>query len=309
MNQQPQSPRNLLQAYGLFKGPNVLAQILMGFLAPFAGSVEVFVRRDMGERYYTFGNFMAGLLAIGFIRLLNFFLNSFTSSGGSGFSLQSFNWLYMAWLAYIFMGIYHFFYQWYRDVAKEPIYSFDMGESRFFWPAKVFLAVINRFVTIPLKVISLVLPRRHREHLLALDIRFKDYQAFAYKFLEPFTIILLGILFFPISGFVTFWLVLSGLVLAVHSSQILSQERDMFLDMRDSQIMATQLQAALKSQSNTLRVSQNFKNTFTYMAEHIEESPELLNPMYNTPSVTEALAMLNPDLRKEESDKAKNSES
>ena len=83
--------------------------LVMAILAPFAASVEVFLRKDMGVRYFTFTNFIAGLIVIWLFRIIYAITNSLSSITASAYSVLfgskfeisvNTNVIYWVWLAF-----------------------------------------------------------------------------------------------------------------------------------------------------------------------------------------------------------------
>lgn len=287
--------RNVLHFYKA-AGPNYAALFAMLF-SPFAAAVEVFLRKDMGERYFNGTTFIAGLIVIGFFRVLFALTNVSISFAGIQVGVET-NVIYLVWLAYIGMSAYHFMYQWYREATHKPLFSQYLGDSRLFFVGKFLLTIFNKLFYFPVKLFAMTLPIEERQQLVNGDFGFKDYKGFTYRFVEPFTLLLLGWFSFYISGLLGFWLMISGAILALHSSNVLSRERGQFLDMRDGQIFASQLQKALNGDSDTLRLSDGFKQVMHNMAEQAEDNQAAFEEMKtSSPSIADALANLNPKLK------------
>ena len=290
--------RNVLSGWGLFNPASQLSSIMMLLLAPFAASVEVFVRKDMGERYFNYVNFMGGFFCLTLMRVIYALSGmGFSLFSGAGTppatSIVSLNWFRLVWFAYILMGLYHFFYQWYREATQKPLHSFYLGDSRLFFLGKIIYGLVNQFFPKFIEIIARFLPEHEKEELLKYDTRLQDYKAFTYMVLEPAAFILFGWYFWVVSGLVGFWAVVSGLMLLFHSSTTLMKERHEFLDMRDGQIFAEQIQLALEDKSDTLRVSDNVKQTMYKMAEQAAENPSMMEDIKSdSPSVAEVLANL-----------------
>lgn len=287
--------RDVLQFYtssqGLFTG------IFTMIFSPFAAAVEVFLRKDMGERYFNGTTFIAGLIVIGFFRMLFALTNINISLTGIQIGVNT-NVIYWVWLGYIAMSAYHFMYQWYREATNKPLYSYYMGDSRLFFVGKVLLAIFNKLFYLPVKLFAMTLKAEEREQLIGGDFGFKDYRLFTYRFVEPVTLLVLGWFSFAISGLLGFWLTISGMILALHTSTVLSRERGQLLDIRDGQIFSSQLQNALNGKSDTLKVSNSFKQIINTMAEQAEDDQAAFEEMKaSSPSVAEALANLNPNLK------------
>lgn len=292
--------RDLTSGYNaLFGDPRAIQGLIAALLAPFAVTVEVFVRKEMGERYFTYNNFVTGIIVLIIFRVLYFFALSYgpAPTGITGF-LGRINWFYLIFLAYIGMSAFHFMYQWYLEAIDTPLFSHYMGDSRLFPFGKILLKTVNGLFSIIVGLFAMFLSAEEKAKLRGKNVKFSNYRAFTYKFVEPAVIILIGWYAGYVSLLLSFWLMISGLILAVHSTSILRAERDHFLDMRDGKIFASQMELAMEDKSETLHFSENVKRTYRSMAEEMESQPEEFEEIKkSSPSVADALANLNPNLK------------
>jgi len=222
---------------------HTFTQILM---APFACTVEVFLRKSFGIRYWSFPRFITGIIVIGLFRLafgLSEIGQSLVNGLMGGKASQSMNWIYGVWLGFILMGCYHFIIQSYHNAINKQILTTSMGESRLLGLGKILLALVNRIANRILKRILPFLPLNDRANLEKKPIHLSDYRGFTYRVVEPLCIFLLSQIFAQISGIVSFWLLVSSLMLAMHSSLNLAKEREPILDMRDAEILQAKLNA------------------------------------------------------------------
>ncbi len=287
---QSKNQRNVLVGWGMFGTPNFAASIVMALLAPFVVSVEVFLRKDMGQRYFNYGNFIGGILVISVMRIIYSFGAALIGTEKSYHDIYFFRYVIYG---YLLLSAYHFFYQWYREATYKPIHSLYLGDSRLFFIGKFAYGVLNRFVPTVVSFIARFLPEKEREDLLSREIRLKDYKAFTYLFVEPVLLIGFGWYFWGYLGLGSFWLVVSGLMLYFHTSSAFTKEWHELLDVRDSKIFAEQLQTALNDESDTLRVSETFKKRMHRMAEDAAENPDMMEEIKgNSPSVAQVLANL-----------------
>ena len=292
--------RDLSFGYNYLLGdPRAFRQFAAALLAPFAVTIEVFVRKEMGERYFTYSNFITGLIVLVIFRVIYFLATAYGApvSGISGY-IGAINWFYIIFLCYVGMSVFHFMYQWYLEAVERPIFSHYMGDSRLFFLGKIILKTANGFFSIIVGVFSLFLSDEEKELLKGKEVEFTNYRAFTYQFVEPFTVILLGWYIGYLSFLLMFWLMISGAILAIHSSSYLKAERDQFLDIRDGKIFASQMELALNDESKTLHFSEQVKETIRSVADEIEKDPEEFEQMKkSSPSVADALANLNPNLK------------
>lgn len=292
--------RDLSHGYNaLFGDPRAIQGLISALLAPFAVTVEVFVRKEMGERYFTYRTFVTGIIVLIIFRVMYYFalLYGPPSTGITGF-LGAINWFYLIFLAYVGMSAFHFMYQWYLEAVEKPIFSQYMGDSRLFPLGKALLKTFNGLFSILVGFFTFFLSAEEKALLKGKNVKFTNYRAFTYKFVEPAVIILIGWYAANISLLLGFWLMISGLILAIHSTSYLKAERDQFLDMRDGKIFASQMELAMEDKSDTLHFSENVKQTYRSMAEDMESQPEEFEEMKkSSPSVADALANLNPNLK------------
>lgn len=297
--------RNLLMFYNGNSEQSI--GFIMAILAPFAASIEVFLRRDMGVRYFTFTNFIAGLIVIWLFRVIYSLSSSFSALKtntllkifGADISVSvNTNIMYWVWLAYVCLGIYHFMYQYYRDAVNKPAYSFFIGDSHLFFIGKVILGLLNKLFYLPVRFFAMTLPAAERQQLLSRKVRFTDYRTFTYRYVEPLFVLGLGLVLYSYSGVLSFWLVVSAVILALYSSYGLQRERNEFLDLRDGKIQAEHMQAALVGKSDQLKLSEDFKRlikeTSVQIGDDLEAYEELKE---SSPAVADVLANLNPNLK------------
>lgn len=292
--------RDLSSAYNYLLGdPRASRQFFSALLAPFAVTVEVFIRKEMGERYFTYNNFTTGLIVLVIFRVIYYFATAYGApvTGITGF-LGAINWFYIIFLAYIVMSAFHFMYQWYLEAVERPIFSQYMGDSRLFFLGKTLLKTFNVLFSVAVGIFTLFISEKERELLKGKKLELTNYRAFTYQFVEPLVVIIIGWYIGYISLLLSFWLIVSGAILAIHSASYLKVERDQFLDIRDGKIFASQMELAMNDKSETLHFSENMKQTIHGMAEDIESRPEEFEEIKKSnPSVADALANLNPKLK------------
>ena len=112
---QPYTPkdRNLLAGFQFYDTTTGIIAFLMFVLQLFTVTVEVFLRRNMGERYFNVVNFWAGFIVFG---TFGIFINASIGIGrgrifNSGVSSQQSSYstlILIIWAAYVGFGFFHF---------------------------------------------------------------------------------------------------------------------------------------------------------------------------------------------------------
>jgi hypothetical protein len=294
---------------------NAVLGFVMWVLGAFAISVEVFLRRDFGERYFTRTKFVLGL-----IMLMAFNLGSNLTSRMPSFSdyaidpetgqyvlkatQTSFNlsaWLtYILLLAYIILGSYHTFRIWWRNGTGRPLHSRDHGLTWLEPLGALTLAIPNFFIGLVMRVYALTLPEHERPWLLNALPFLRDARGFAEKAVEPLVLILLGVLFSNLGApSVATWLFFSALALVLFTTIRHEIQRNQMLDMRDQQIEAKDMSSAMFGDTESLRIPYETKKALFEVTNIVENSsPEAMEAIRrNTPNVAEAMEALNPKLK------------
>ena len=199
------------QTKGMFGGtdPWVKAEWALGFLSLasgcFAISVVPFIRKDFGERYLGWLNLFFGYTVVANFTFLGALIGSL---GGMFVRTQSASpqLMMLFWLAFIAASIYHR-----REIARknragEEWHSMYMGTS--------------------------ILPLPFSRETV-------------YKFAEPGLVFGAGYLVSSVSFQVGLWLMISAASLFVNNHIIYYQQRQSILDMRDAEIEAHFMSAAL----------------------------------------------------------------
>jgi hypothetical protein len=284
-------------------------------LSAFAVSVEVFLRRDFGERYFTRTKFVLGMLVLSIFYFSSRFspqiqdFSNYTIDPETGQAVlktakSSFNinaWFtYLTLLSYIILGTYHTLKIWWRNGTGRPLHSRDHGLTWLEPVAALTLAIPNLFIGLIMRVYALTLPEHERAWLMNALPFIRDTRGFAEKVLEPLTILLLGgvVASFGASS-VSMWLYFSSFALFVFTTIRHEQDRTSMLDMRDQQIEAKYMSNAMYGDTESLRIPYETKKALFEVSNIVEtSSPEAMEAIrINTPNIAEAMEALNPKLK------------
>ena len=321
---QNQKDRNLLegwkQQYVMF---GVIRDFLLAIMRPFSVTLEVFLRKNMGQRYFNFGHFVKGLILLQLLLLLSQLLMQLlltfplmTKQIGklinSDFMLFRF-----VQVGYVVLGLYHLYVQWRQENTGNPIHSFESGEAVLEPFAKPFMRLVNILLIIPIKIMSLTLPATDRERLSDILPVFDDKRQFTLEILEfialnvvVFLLLVVGYLFSDSKTGVTYlsgiplvfiWLNLAFIPFFVNNLMALDEEWHRILNIRDNIIENQFMKSGLSDDFEKLHVPSGIRETLEYFVEESEDDPELLAHIHqNSPSIADAMAAINPDLVKED---------
>lgn len=209
-----------------------------------ATSFEVLVRRDFGQRYFTFPKFVIGLIVL----LIFTFISSAPIDfaviyRGVGLSnlkfkeLPNFSMYFFTSISliYFFLGLTELRQHFTKERENESWHSYFTGFSRF-----SFIENITEFMN---------LKQIFGQHIIANHI--------VQIYLEPLFFLSLGLvffIFFPIFGF---WCILGSMALFLHGQILFSRLKTEMLDQQDSRIESKFMQQALsgKNPSSTAGLS------------------------------------------------------
>lgn len=290
---------------------NPVVGFVMWALSAFAISVEVFLRRDFGERYFTRTKFVLGLVVLLVFNFGSNFsrrgprLDDYTIDPETGeYVLKTFNintsFTYFVLLAYIILGSYHTFRIWWRNGTGRPLHSRDHGLTWLETAGALTLAIPNFFIGLVMRVYALTLPEYERPWLMNALPFLRDARGFAEKILEPLALILLSVLLAKLgASSVATWLSFSTLALLLFTTIRHEQFRSQVLDMQDRQIEARDLSSAMFGDTESLRIPYETKKALFEVTNIVEtSSPEAMETIRrNTPNIAEAMEALNPKLK------------
>lgn len=296
-----------------------LLDYIVTVLRWFAITVEVFLRRDFGERYLTRTKFVMGLLVL---LVLNLFGKL---SSGFGSAMQSFRppvfdpeqgiWvqpppesapfdlgisaIYVVLLLYLILGGYHTFRIWWRNGTGRPLHSYDHGLTWLEPVGVMVLGVPNFIIGLFVKLYALMLPVHERAWLASALPFLRDARTFAERFLEPLTLFLLAILFSSLGvSMVPTWLFVSTLAIFLLTTIRHEMERNQVLDVQDRRIESEYMKDAMSGDTESLRVPYGTRKAIFELANQVEKSPAGMDAIrQSNPTIAEAMEALNPKLK------------
>jgi hypothetical protein len=198
--------RELLKGTEQWRMFETLLALLSLISGCFAISVVPFIRKDFGERYLGWLNLFFGYTVVANFMFLGTLLMSLSGAFLRHPSSSSPQLMFVFWLAFIGMSLYRRWEITRKNNAGVEWHSMYMGTS-----------------LLPLPV--------SREKI--------------YKFFEPVIVYAVGHFLWAFSGQVGLWLMISAVALYVNNHIVFYNERRALLDMRDAQIEAKYLSAAL----------------------------------------------------------------
>lgn len=254
----------------------------------FSITVEAFLRYDFGERYYSKGNYLVGFFWLNILILIGFFS---TLAGGNPMTMI------FIWIGYNLFSALHFFRIWARDQIGEPQHSLYSGRSRLEWLAKLIMKGLNPLLAALSRLLgAIILPSRDNQklnHALQIAPVLREPEMFVKRTIEPLTIMIIAVLVgFSMLGA---WLFFSAMALALHGNLSYEMERHGLLDMSDGIIEA-------QEQSRYKALMEEFARRMSGRVEQIaveaQADPQMMERIEESnPSVADALAALNPNLR------------
>jgi hypothetical protein len=267
---------------------NPVLNFIMYFLQWFVVPVETLLRRDFGQRYYTKINFFAGLIVLLWFNLIDRF-GGFLGAilGGLAGSISQRDYENPSFLdtllpkipllillAYILLGSYHFFKIRWRNYNGMYQHSREDGTSRLIGLAAGFMDVVNAILKPINSLYMNFLPARQRNAGQNVPPRFTDVDAFTKTFFEPLFLIVVGILFALMGGvFISIWVFMSAIALAIFSSWREEHKLNNLLDVLDKQIEADDHMRFIKGEP-TEYITTAQKEIVAHIAEKAQESPE-----------------------------------
>ncbi|GAB3226366.1 hypothetical protein GCM10027423_63160 [Spirosoma arcticum] len=267
--------------------------------------VEVFLRRDFGERYFSRMNFIGGLIILilwslvskifGLINMFNplaWLLNrggsSDTASGMSGV---------IKW--YIIFSIGHFVFMWWKDTMGNPVHSYSSGRSWLLPIGRGLMFVLNLVLDMIVKVIFEITPGADKERLPSILPVLRDPDTFTERFVEPFAVFIWAFLCFSFGQYtMAWWLIFSVMALNLYTGMRHQAERGVFLDYRDQMIDARFYRMFLSGESKKGSSSGAKEKMVQETAREVEKNPDVL-PIIEAqnPSLARAIERISPKLK------------
>ena len=216
---------------------------IMLVLGWFTIPVEVILRRDFGQRYFTNITFYAGLVLIlticglhfGYSHLLAKYFDFFRSNPDAEKEADTADWaIIICFALYFYMGLYHLFKIKWRNQVNTPLHSFDDGKSRLNWLSGVVVWLINIFA-LPWMVLAYwLIPRKQRKGKPYAKF-ITDREAFTTTTLEPIVILIAAIY---LTGVPSLWLFVSAFALLIYGYWKEMARKNKILDFQDGKIEA-----------------------------------------------------------------------
>ena len=285
---------------GMFTGPIAgLQAFAYTVLAWFTITVEAFLRRNFGERYFTRSNFIVGFIVITVLALLNGiaeatsfgFLAGSLGIGGLDLGLG----FKYVMLLYLLVGAYHFWIIWINAQVGYPQHSLYSGVSHLQPIGKIIVAFLNPVIAkLVIPIGKVTLPSQLYTVLkasLKTSPPIEDVERFTKYWLEPFVLMTIA---GWASGIVSLWLYFGAFSMMLYTRMGYDLARASELDVEDSIIEATFQKEDLEARKNRRRRIAVVLDSFR---QRVEEEPEYLEHLKDeNPEVFEALEELDIDL-------------
>jgi hypothetical protein len=276
--------RNVTGGYNVFAQMFPFINFIMFLLGWFTVPIEVFFRRNFGERWLTVVNFYAGLVVLGFFTTIQGLAGAFQSQGGfqsqqtvqePSFwdSLMSHS-MFIFLILYLLISSYHFFRMWWRNRTNTALHSFNDGRSRFEPIAAYLMEVVNIAAIPVIRLYMFFLPKEEQQRKLSVPPLVIDLTAFTNTVFEPLVLLIL-VFIFP--GATKTWLLISAGALAVYANWKETAKLNKVLDFRDAIVDAQ----TVREHREDASPSTNEKLIIQQAAETIKNDPQV------APQVTE----------------------
>ncbi|RKR84197.1 hypothetical protein BDD43_4424 [Mucilaginibacter gracilis] len=226
---------------------------IMLFLGWFTIPMEVFLRKDFGQRWFTAINFYAGLFLIGVVSALQWIIYSvWPGLEGRLFMLMNIGHAFDAYsdsesvagtkagdmllfvIAYLLIGSYHLFKIKWRNQAGIPLHSFDDGTSHLEWPAELLARALNVLALPILSTYFALVPKAQRKDKPFPKL-ITNKAAFTSTFVEPTVVFFFA---FISTSVESLWLFISGFALIIHAHWKEMARKNKMLDFQDSRVEA-----------------------------------------------------------------------
>jgi len=277
-----------------------IIEFIMFILGWFCIPVEVFLRKDFGQRWFNAINFYAGFFLLLIFASVQYAIDIIWEKIAEFvvYVASSINPLYTpaeeGWfsehildrsmlfflIAYTLMGSYHLFKVWWRNRTNMALHSFDNGTSRLEPIARYLIPIINA-ITVPVIWLYIrLIPKKQRTFAPQPEL-INDRTAFTNAILEP---LVLFILAEELTGIVSLWLIISAISLAIHATWREIAKLNKVLDFRDSVLdakvmMDLRQQTLQSSPQNKMmqQVASSIRETPQITAQMIDQYPDLMH--------------------------------
>lgn len=293
-------PRNVVgteqQWAGMIPGLGWMNYVLGLLTVP----IEVFLRRDFGERHFTRINFIGGLI----ILIIWDMLGGLFGMVAGGFGLMnilmnravdhSANWFTGIIFLYIFLSMIHFITISWKNISGKAVHSFSAGRSWLTWLGIFIMWILNLVLDNVVRLVF-VITRADKSRLPSYLPVLKDANTFTERFVEPWFLFYIAMKAFANGqGTVGWWLIFSIMALNMFTGLRHQAERGIFLDYRDQLLEARGYNQAGRSGS----VSSASDRLIRQTAREVERNPDILPIIEReNPSLANALEQISPRLK------------
>lgn len=246
--------------------------------------VEVFLRRDFGQRWFTAVNFYAGLFVLMIFATVQYLIaaiwyhlatwveqlfNAYYVPQEPSFADQMMDSsMLLLLILYVMMGSYQRFKIRWRNQTNNALHSYDDGTSRLERVAGILMKLVNFFAVPLTRFYIMLIPKRQKATKQKVRL-VNDRTAFANTVLEPFLLLFLAV---KLHGIISLWLFVSAIALVIHANWKEMAKQNKILDFRDSMIEA-KMMMELKNELMTSGVSNPI---IQQAAETIKSTPEIV---------------------------------
>jgi hypothetical protein len=225
-----------------FAAMETLYHVTMIMLGWWSLPLELFLRKEFGERYLSLLRIWIAWMLLG---TFTFFYSLFAAMAGDPMAFFAYSGMtqsmwntgmsgllyHLFYYAFILLAIWHRYRIWKRGRDGQPWLSICFG--------------VSHLEMIPWQRLIEKIP--YAGSFISRYVTIDDY--FLYRFLEPVLCLLLGRLIHPVDGFLGTFITISAVALFVKNAMVYNQMRGQMLDMMDAAISSSYLAEALKGRA------------------------------------------------------------
>ena len=294
-------PRDVTGGEAVWGGMIPGLQLMNYLLGLLTVPIEVFLRRDFGERYFTRMNFFGGLIILllwqlagslfGLLNMFNPLMWLLNRRGSEESALPGI----IKW--YIIFSIGHFLYMWWKDIIGKPVHSYSAGRSWLRPVGGALMFVLNLILDQVVRMLLSMTPEADQGRLSSLLPVLRDKDTFTERFVEPFAVFVFALMFMSSGQYmVAWWLLFSVMALNLYTGIRHQAERGVFLDYRDQMIDAEFYRAFLAGEQSEGTNAQ--ERMVRETAREVEKNPDVLQVIERkNPSLAAAIERISPKLK------------
>lgn len=274
-------PRDLIgdQVFSkTIRGYSTAVYILLLFSTP----AEALLRRDFGERYYTWNNYLGGLVAMIILNMIRSILTAISNLVvifGTPAEVPAGD--HLMWKIielYIVVGLIHFVTIWVREVSGFWKHSYESGDSWLTGIGAIIIGFFNKLLGAFVHMLAMFLPEQYRAKLLGALPLMRDVRTFTERFVEPAFMLFLAFIALAFGEkTVSFWLVISFASLNLSTGFRHQLERGRLLDFRDARIDARTIRDI--ELGNQTKGAVRMQHNIAEMVKEVEKNPELIETL------------------------------